>query len=72
VQLLLNFLANCRHGMEIIVKMIEVYKMKINHRYYKLLAGFNNVLKYLTDSYNIETLNSYLLPQFLNMYLITK
>ncbi|MCL2064232.1 MAG: GNAT family N-acetyltransferase [Candidatus Cloacimonetes bacterium] len=38
--------------------------MGITQRQYKLLGDFNKVLDYLTDVYNIETLNSYLLPQF--------
>jgi predicted N-acetyltransferase YhbS len=39
--------------------------MNITQRRYKLLADFNKVIKYLTDVYNIKTLNSsYLLPQF--------
>jgi hypothetical protein len=40
------------------------YKKNIVQRRYKLLGDFDKVLKYLTDIYNIETLNSYLLPQF--------
>jgi len=38
--------------------------MGLIQRHYKLWGDFSKVLKYLTDVYNIETLNSYLLPQF--------
>ena len=38
--------------------------MGITQRQYKLLGDFSKVLAYLTDVYNIKTLNSYLLPQF--------
>ena len=38
--------------------------MEIIHRCYKVLCDFDRVLKFLTDVYDIETLNSYLLPQF--------
>jgi len=38
--------------------------MNIIQRRYKLLGDFDKVRKYLTDVYSIETLNSYLLPQF--------
>jgi predicted N-acetyltransferase YhbS len=38
--------------------------MGIINRNYKLLSDYNKVFAFLTDLYNIETLNSYLLPQF--------
>ena len=38
--------------------------MNITQKSYKLLGDFNKVHKYLTDVYNIETLNGYLLPQY--------
>jgi len=38
--------------------------MNITCRPYRLLADFNKVMKYLTDVYDTETLNSYLFPQF--------
>jgi predicted N-acetyltransferase YhbS len=38
--------------------------MGIIQRQYKLLGDFEKVLKFLTDNYDFETLNSYLLPQF--------
>ena len=38
--------------------------MAIIQRRYKLLDDFKKVLKYLTDIYNFEKLDSYLLPQF--------
>jgi hypothetical protein len=38
--------------------------MSVNFRQYKLLGDFNKVLKYLSDVYNTDTLNGYLLPQF--------
>ncbi len=37
---------------------------KITQRRYKLLFDFDNVHTFLEDMYNIESLNSYLLPQF--------
>lgn len=37
---------------------------EMKHRRYKLLADFEKVRTFLEDVYNIETLNSYLLPQF--------
>ena len=40
------------------------YKMNISQRRYKLLADFEKVHAFLEDMYNIESLNSYLLPQF--------
>ena len=39
-------------------------RMNITQRRYKLLSDFVKVLSFLEDVYNIETLNSYLLPQF--------
>ncbi len=38
--------------------------MSVQFRRYKLLADFDKVNKYLTNVYNIETLNSYLLPPY--------
>jgi len=38
--------------------------MSVNYRQYKLLGDFDKVLKYLSDVYNTDTLNGYLLPQF--------
>ena len=38
--------------------------MSVKFRNYKLLADFDKVIKYLTDVFNIETLNGYLLPQY--------
>jgi len=38
--------------------------MSVKFRRYKLLADFDKVNKYLTDVFNIETLNGYLLPQY--------
>jgi len=38
--------------------------MSVKFKHYKLLADFEKVNKYLTDVYNIETLNGYLLPQY--------
>jgi len=38
--------------------------MSVKFRRYKLLADFEKVNKYLTDAYNMETLNGYLLPQY--------
>lgn len=38
--------------------------MAVIQRCYKLLGDFNKVLKYLSDTYEMDTLNSYLLPQF--------
>jgi len=37
---------------------------EITQRRYKLLADFERVHRFLTDTYDRETLNSYLLPQF--------
>jgi len=36
----------------------------VTRRRYKLLADFARVNQFLADNYNLETLNSYLLPQF--------
>ena len=36
----------------------------IRRRRYRLLADFNTVHSFLTDIYSLDTLNSYLLPQF--------
>lgn len=36
----------------------------INRRRYKLLSDFTQVHSFLTDIYSLDTLNSYLLPQF--------
>jgi len=38
--------------------------MSVKFRRYKLLADFDKVNKYLTDVFNMETLNGYLLPQY--------
>ena len=38
--------------------------MKVTQRRYKLLTDFTLVYKFLTDTYSLDTLNSYLLPQF--------
>lgn len=38
--------------------------MNITNRRYKLLSDFERVHLFLTDTYNRETLNSYLLPQY--------
>jgi hypothetical protein len=38
--------------------------MSAKFRQYKLLADFGKVNKYLTDVFNMETLNGYLLPQY--------
>jgi len=38
--------------------------VNIIQKSYKLLSDFNKIHKYLTDVYNIETLNGYLLPQY--------
>ncbi len=38
--------------------------MNITYRRYKMLVDFERVHKFLTDTYNKETLNSYLLPQY--------
>jgi hypothetical protein len=38
--------------------------MNITNRRYKLLSDFERVHCFLTDIYNLETLNSYLLPQY--------
>jgi hypothetical protein len=38
--------------------------MSAKFRRYKFLADFDKVNKYLADVYNMETLNSYLLPQY--------
>ncbi len=38
--------------------------MKITQRRYKILVDFEPVYKFLTDTYDFETLNSYLLPQY--------
>jgi hypothetical protein len=38
--------------------------MSVKFRPYKLLADFEKVNKYLTDVFNMETLNGYLLPQY--------
>jgi len=38
--------------------------MSVKFRRYKLLADFEKVNKYLTDVFNMETLNGYLLPQY--------
>jgi len=38
--------------------------MNITNRRYKLLSDFERVNRFLTDTYNLETLNSYLLPQY--------
>jgi GNAT superfamily N-acetyltransferase len=38
--------------------------MTLTHRRYRLLADFEKVHRFLTDTYNMETLNSHLLPQF--------
>jgi len=38
--------------------------MSVKFRQYKLLGDFDKVLKYLSDVYNTDTLNGYLLPQF--------
>jgi len=38
--------------------------MSVKFRPYKLLADFDKVNKYLTDVFNMETLNGYLLPQY--------
>jgi hypothetical protein len=40
------------------------YKMAGIQRQYDLLCDFYKVMKFLSDTYNIETLNGYLLPQF--------
>jgi hypothetical protein len=37
--------------------------MNITQRRYKLFADFEHVHQFLTDTYDPETLNSYLLPQ---------
>lgn len=39
-------------------------KKNITLKRYKLLCDFERVHRFLTNTYNIETLNSYLLPQF--------
>jgi len=36
----------------------------ITHRRYKILVDFERVHKFLTDTYDFETLNSWLLPQY--------
>jgi len=36
----------------------------ITRRRYKILVDFEHVYRFLTETYDIETLNSYLLPQF--------
>jgi hypothetical protein len=38
--------------------------MSITSRRYKLLADFERVHQFLTDTYDRQTLNSYLLPQY--------
>ena len=38
--------------------------MSIRKRRYKLYADFHRVFKFLQDTYDMESLNSYLLPQF--------
>lgn len=38
--------------------------MSITQRRYKILIDFNAVHQFLTDTYDLETLNSYLLPQY--------
>ena len=42
-------------------------KREIYKRRYKLLADFTKVQEFLTEIYSLDTLNSYLLPQFLSM-----
>lgn len=42
----------------------ESKRMNITQRRYKMFADFERVHKFLTDTYNKETLNSYLLPQY--------
>lgn len=39
-------------------------KREIYKRRYKLLADFTKVQEFLTEIYSLDTLNSYLLPQF--------
>ena len=41
-----------------------VKSMSICKRRYKLYADFHRVFKFLQDTYDMESLNSYLLPQF--------
>ena len=36
----------------------------ITKRRYKILVDFERVHKFLTETYNFETLNSWLLPQY--------
>lgn len=38
--------------------------MSVKFRRYKILSDFGKVLKYLSEVYNTDTLNGYLLPQF--------